>query len=126
MEAKKRINVLLVDDEDDVLNTLGNMIEQSGWKCFKAATGELGLEIFKINKVDVVILDIRLPRMDGFDVLKQMKQLKPAVPVVMLTALGYEKEAVEKALKLGASGYVGKVMPVKDVISKIKAVLGQR
>lgn len=123
METKDKVAVLLIDDEDDILSTLGNMIERIGWKCFKAPTGEIGLDIFNKNSVDVVVLDIKLPKMDGFEVLRQMKQLKPDVPVVMLTGLGYEKECVDRALALGASGYVGKSMPVKEVISKIKNVL---
>ena len=122
---EKKISILLVDDEDEVLNTLGKLIEHMGWKCHKAPTGEIGLDLFKGNDVNVVILDIKLPKIDGFDVLKQMRQLKPAVPVIMLTALGYEKEDIDKALKLGAAGYVGKAMPVKDIISKIRSVLGQ-
>lgn len=122
----KKIGVLLVDDEIDILNTLGEMIESSGWKCFKAPTGEIALDSLKINDIDVVILDLNLPRMDGFDVLKEMKGLKPAVPVVILTGLGYEKERVEKALKLGASGYISKAMPVKQTISEIKKVLGRK
>lgn len=123
MQAQKKINVLLIDDEDEVLNTLGNMIEHTGWKCFKAPTGEIGLDSFKVNNIDVVVLDLNLPKMDGFEVLKQMKQLKPVVPVVILTGLGYEKDEIDKAVAFGASGYVSKGMPVKTIISKIKSVL---
>jgi two-component system, OmpR family, response regulator len=126
MQSKEKITVLLIDDDDDVLNTLGKMVEQTGWVCFKAPTGEIGVDLFKVKDVDVVVLDINLPKMDGFDVLKQIKQLKPSVPVIMLTGLGYEKGQVDMALTLGASGYVAKAMPVKSVISKIKSVLGHK
>jgi len=125
MGDKHKITVLLIDDEYDILNTLGKMIELEGWKCLKAPTGEIGLDSLKANEVDAVVLDVNLPKMDGFSVLKQIRQLKPAMPVVMLTALGYEKDQVERAVALGASGYVGKAMPVKTIISKIKTVLGK-
>ncbi|MDD5449207.1 MAG: response regulator [Candidatus Omnitrophica bacterium] len=126
MADKQIIKILLVDDEAEVLNTWGDMIDRLGWKCFRAPTGEIGLDMFKMYNIDSVILDLNLPKMDGFEVLKAMKQLKPGVPVVILTGLGYEKDRVDKAVALGASGYVGKAMPVKDVISKIKAVLGKK
>lgn len=125
MESKEKVSVLIIDDDDVVLNTLGQMMEKAGWKCLRAPTGEIGLDSFKINNVDAVVLDISLPKMDGFSVLKQLKELKPNVPVIMLTCLGYEKDQIEKALESGAAGYVSKAMPVKSVISKIRMVLGQ-
>ena len=125
MVENKSINVLLVDDEDDVLNVLGELIENSGWKCFKAPTGEIALDIIKRNDVDVVVLDLDLPKMKGFDVFKQIKVLKPKAKVIILTGLGYEKEEIDKAVKLGAAGYVGKAMPVKNVIAAINRALGQ-
>lgn len=123
MNTKRQINILLVDDDDDVLNTLSEMFERGGWRCLKAPTGEIALDSFKINEIDVVILDLNLPRMDGFEVLKQMKGLKPAVPIVILTAVGYEKDQVDKALKFGAAGYINKAMPVKQTIAAIKTAL---
>ncbi|NQU74273.1 MAG: response regulator [Candidatus Omnitrophica bacterium] len=126
MEAKEKEKILLVDDDEVVLGKLGNMLEHKGWKCLKAPTGEIALDAFEMNDVDVVILDINLPRIDGFEVLKKMKALKPNVPIVILTALGYEKEEVDKALNLGAAGYVGKAMPVISIVSTIKRVLGHK
>ena len=76
--------------------------------------------------MDVVVLDIKLPRMNGFEVLKQMKQAKPKVPVIMVTGLGCEKEHVDRALALGADGYVGKAMSAKVIISKIKQLLSKK
>ncbi len=125
MEAKEKVSVLVIDDDDVVLNALGQMMEKTGWKCLRAPSGEIGLDSFKINNVDAVVLDINLPKMDGFVVLKKLKELKPNVPVVILTCLGYEKDQIEKALGLGAAGYVSKAMPVKSVIAKIKSALGK-
>jgi len=126
MDKQDKIGILLIDDDNEVLEALGKVVELTGWKCFKAPTGEIGLDIFRINKIDAAVVDINLPKSDGFEIMKQMKQLKPNVPVIVLTGLGYEKEQVEKAVALGASGYVSKAMPVKDAITKIKAVLGRR
>jgi putative two-component system response regulator len=125
MEPKKNIAVLIIDDDDMVLSALGQMMEKTGWKCLRAPSGEIGIDSFKANSVDAVVLDINLPRMDGFAVLRQLRELKPDVPVIMLTGLGYEKDQIEKALEQGAAGYVSKAMPVKSVISKIKLVLGK-
>lgn len=120
-----KVSVLIIDDDDVVLNALGQMVEKTGWKCLRAPTGEIGMDVFRTNDIDAVVLDINLPKMDGFAVLRQLKEMKPNVPVVMLTGLGYEKDQIEKALGFGAAGYVSKGMPVKSVISKIKMVLGQ-
>jgi DNA-binding NarL/FixJ family response regulator len=64
--------------------------------------------------------------MEGFDVLKKMKKLKPGVPVIILTGLGYDKEQIDKALSLGASGYVSKAMPVEQTIAAIKNALARK
>ncbi|MBI4335745.1 MAG: response regulator [Candidatus Omnitrophica bacterium] len=125
MGNKDTRSILLIDDDVEVLDMLGKMIERGGWKCFRAPSGEIGIDVFKANKIDAVVLDINLPNKDGYEVLRQMKELKPDVRVIMLTGLGYEKKTVEKALSLGASGYVGKAMPVKTIISKIKDALGK-
>lgn len=125
MEPKDKFAVLVIDDDDVVLGALGQMIEKLGWKCLKAPTGEIGIDAFKANTVDAVVLDIKLPKMDGFAVLRQLKELKPGVPIIMLTGLGYEKDQIEKALEQGAAGYVSKGMPVKSIIAKIKSVLGK-
>lgn len=126
METKGKVNVLLVDDDDEILSTLGKLIESRGWKCFKAPSGEIAMDSFKLNNINAVILDLNLPAIDGFEVLAQMKSLKPNVPVIILTGVGYDKEQVNKALKLGASGYIGKAMPIVDTISTIQRVLGKK
>ena len=117
------MNILLVDDDDDVLSMLGKMIEHIGWRSFRAPTGEIAIDSFKINDINAVVLDLGLPNMDGFSVLKKMKEIKPSVPVIILTGTGYEKEQVAKAVALGASGYIGKVMPIGTIIAKIRSVL---
>lgn len=122
----EKLKVLVVDDDMQVLNMLGRIIESEGWKCLKAPTGEIALDTLKLNEVDIVVLDLKLPRMDGFEVLKSMKELKPAVPVVILTGMGSDKEHIDMALKLGASGYVSKAMPVKQTISAIRNILIQK
>ncbi|MCX5715803.1 MAG: response regulator [Candidatus Omnitrophica bacterium] len=126
MAVKKKLCVMVVDDEDSVLNMLGEMVRHTGWDCLTAPTGEIALGLFGKHDVDIVVLDLNLPNMKGFDVLKNMKALKPKVPVVILTGLGYDKEQVDEALKLGASGYVGKAMPVEQTISAIKNVLAKK
>ncbi len=126
MEPKDAVNVLLVDDDDFVVDSLSRLVEKNGWKPFKAPTGEIAIDSFKLNNIDVVVLDLHLPNMDGFEVLKNMKAIKPSVPVIILTGVGYEKEEVNKAVKLGAAGYIGKAMPVSTIIAKIRSVTGKK
>ena len=77
----------------------------------------------KEQPADAVLLDIELPDSNGLEFLTQFKSLYPNVPVVMMTGLGYEEELMAKALKNGASGYVGKGVGMDDAIVAIKRVL---
>ena len=117
--------VLFVEDEAALQKALTDILTQAGYKVVSALDGEIGLRLAKSEKPDLILLDIILPRLNGFEVLKKLKEnpeLKE-IPVIVLTNL--EKiEDVEKAIELGAKTYLVKTQyTIDEVIEKIKKAI---
>ena len=116
--------VLVVDDETMVSEMLARYLKREGFQCAAAKDSDTTLAALAQAKVDAILLDIGLGDEDGFDLLKKIRDQYPGVPVVMLTALGYDEKAMEEALELGASGYLSKTADVSEVGVAIRRVLG--
>ncbi len=119
--------ILFIEDESALQKTFGEILKQEGYEMISALDGEIGLRLAKSKKPDLILLDLILPKVHGFDVLKELKG-NPAtkeIPVIILTNL--EKlEDVEKALELGATTYLFKVnYTLEEVVEKIKKSLGE-
>lgn len=116
-------SMLIVDDEVEILQTFKDIFEIRGWRIFTAPAGEPALAILKKEKIDIVLLDIRLPGKSGMEILKEMKSKYHNLPVVMITALGYDDHLINESIGLGASGYISKNIPIKDMIEVINTAL---
>ncbi len=119
--------ILFIEDEQALQKTFGDLLKSEGYEMISALDGEAGLRIAKLKKPDLILLDLVLPRVDGFDVLKEIKkdpQLKD-IPVIILTNLE-RIEDVQKAIELGATTYLIKAQySLKEIIEKIKSALGE-
>lgn len=119
------IKILLVEDDPFLLKMYTTKFELEGFSVVTASDGEKGIKYAKKEKPDIIILDIMLPKVSGFDVLKAIKDNKETsnIPVILLTNLS-QRDEVERGLSLGASGYLIKAhfMP-SEVVAKIKEVL---
>jgi two-component system KDP operon response regulator KdpE len=113
--------VLLVDDEPDLLRAVRLYLEDQGYVVFTAEDGPTALEAVRTKLPDAVVLDVRLPGMDGFEVLERLREAS-AVPVIMLTVQGEEAEKV-RGLRLGADDYVTKPFGQRELAARIGAVL---
>ncbi|MCD4721994.1 MAG: response regulator [Desulfobacula sp.] len=111
--------VLIVDDEKDFVEMFSLRLNEQGEKVSTAHSGKDALKVLKKVAIDVVILDIRMPGMDGIDTLKQIKTLYPIVEVILLTGHGSTETAVE-GMKLGAFDYLMKPADFKDIKIKIE------
>lgn len=111
--------ILLVDDEKDFSEMLSLRLKEMGEKVTTAFNGKECLEILKEKKIDVIILDIRMPGMDGIEVLKQVRKKYPLVEVIMLTGHGSTETAVE-GMKLGAFDYLLKPADFNDLLTKLE------
>lgn len=83
------MNILLAEDDADLRSILSQYLEINGFSILQAENGQAGLEIFKNEHVDVCILDIMMPLMDGFELARQIRKTDPEVPVIFLTAVSY-------------------------------------
>jgi len=113
------IKVLLVDDEKDFTEMLSLRLEESGEKVSVACDGIECLNMLKKENIDVVVLDIKMPGMDGIEVLQEIKKKFPLVEVVMLTGHGSTETAVQ-GMKLGAFDYLLKPASYDDLCSKLQ------
>jgi response regulator RpfG family c-di-GMP phosphodiesterase len=112
MEGTKIRKVLTVDDDEFVREILAAYLEDSGYDVLQAENGRLGLETFRRESPDLVMLDLRMPEMDGLEVLGHITQESPDTPVILVSGMGTIGDAI-KALKLGAWDYIAK--PIHDM-----------
>ena len=119
--------ILIIEDESALQKTFGDVLGQEGYKIVPALDGESGARLAKTEKPDLILLDLILPKMNGFEVLKKIKEDEETkdIPVIVLTNLEGMGD-VEKALELGATTYLVKAnYSLEEVIQKIKKSLGE-
>jgi DNA-binding response OmpR family regulator len=121
---KEKIKVLMVDDEEQFRATTKKILDKRGFDTIVAESGEAAIDKIKENP-DVVILDIKMPGIDGHEALKQIKKLKPDLPVIMLTGHGALPSAME-ALATGAFDYLSKPCDIDLLASKITDAYQQK
>lgn len=120
--------ILFVEDEPVLQKTVGRYLEQEGYEVFSATDGEAGLELAQKEKPDLILLDLILPKKDGFAVLQELKagDDTKAIPVIILTNLEADDD-VEKTISLGATTYLVKAnYELEEVVKKIKETLGEK
>jgi two-component system nitrogen regulation response regulator NtrX len=117
--------ILIVDDEDAIRASLQMTLEVEGFECLLAANGPAGLKIAEREELDVVFLDIKMPQMDGLEVLRQLMARDESLPVVVLSGHGTIDTAVE-ATKLGAFNFVEKPFSRERILLEVRNALGQQ
>ena len=123
--SRAAIKVLIVDDQEDARWVLTNVMRQAGFTALPAATGEDALASIHRHTPDVVLLDIGLPDMDGFEVLTRIKLLDKAIPVIMVTGNGKPYDAA-RAVRAGAWDYITKPFKNKDVLHTVHGALAEK
>ena len=115
------VKVLIVDDDTNICELLRLYLEKEGYSTVIANDGEEAVEAFKNNSPDIILLDVMLPKLDGWKVCREIRKTSQ-VPIIMLTAKG---ETFDKVfgLELGADDYVTKPFESKEVVARIKAVM---
>jgi DNA-binding response OmpR family regulator len=113
--------ILLVDDEDSVQKLLAYPLEREGFRVLQARDGQEALSRFAAEEVDLVVLDIMLPKLDGLEVCKRLRA-ESQVPIIMLTARDDELDKV-LGLELGADDYITKPFSIREFRSRVRALL---
>jgi DNA-binding response OmpR family regulator len=116
-----RRKILIVDDEERMVRFIRLNLEHDGFIVSEAFNGRQALQRLRDETPDLILLDVMMPDMDGFEVLEMVREMN-AVPVIMLTAKGEENDRV-RGLELGADDYVSKPFSPRELTSRIKAVL---
>src|SRR5512133_1217783 len=114
-------SILVVDDDDDIRALVGELLERAGHGVIKAPDGESALKLFYSRQPDLVVLDVSMPGLDGWEVLNRIRELSD-VPVLMLTARAEELEKV-RGLRAGADDYVTKPFGRQELLARVDATL---
>ncbi|MBI3456357.1 MAG: response regulator transcription factor [Candidatus Rokubacteria bacterium] len=114
--------ILIVDDEPEMVRGLEDNLRFEGYETLSATNGADGLALALREGPDLILLDIMMPRMSGWDVLRGLRQKRLDLPVIMLTARGEEVDRV-LGLELGADDYVAKPFPLRELLARVRAVL---
>ncbi len=121
----KEMKIMLVDDEERFLSTTKKLLERKGIDVLTATSGLEALEILREHNVHVVILDVKMPGMDGIATLKQIKRQYPMIEVILLTGHATAESAVE-GLKSGAADYLMKPTDINELIQKAREAYEKR
>ena len=112
-------NILIIDDEKAIRKTLGEILSYEGYKMDEASDGEEGLRKFKEKEYDVILCDIKMPKMDGIEFLEKAKEINPDIPIIMISGHGTIETAVE-AVKKGAYDYISKPPDLNRLLITIR------
>lgn len=113
--------ILVVDDEERMVHFIRLNLEHDGFQVFEAFNGKQAIDKIRSNLPDLVLLDVMMPDIDGFEVLSMIRE-SSTVPVIMLTAKGEEEDRVH-GLELGADDYITKPFSPRELVSRVRAVL---
>ena len=113
--------ILVIEDEEDIIHLLRFRFEQEGYKVLAAGNGVEGLRLLQQEHPSLVVLDVMMPRMNGWETCKRIRQYSD-VPIIMLTALGQETDKV-RGLELGADDYVTKPFSLAELVARVRAAL---
>jgi DNA-binding NtrC family response regulator len=121
----RKPKILLVDDEERFLSTTQKVLRRKGYDVLTAASGAEALATLDHNPVDVAIVDVKMPGMDGIATLKEIKRRHPLVEVIMLTGHGTFESAVE-GMKSGATDYLTKPSEIDELLEKVAEAFERR
>ena len=119
--TKSKATIMVVDDEENIRKLLQRMLEETGYGVVTASSGQEALDKLSLASISLVLLDIKMPEMDGFQTLALIRE-KSNIPVVMLTGMG-EVTSVRDTLNLGADDYIKKPFRSRELLARIKAKL---
>lgn len=118
------VKILVIDDEEDIVDLISYNLAKEGFSIIKAYDGETALRFAQLQKPDLLILDLMLPRMSGIDVCKTIRNnpVSANLPIIMVTAKGDESDKII-GLEIGADDYITKPFSVKELVARVRAVL---
>ena len=119
------MHILIVDDEHEFLELMNNRLQKRGFTVVGASNGEQALELVREQSFDAMVLDVKMPGIDGIEVLRRVKQMKPELPVVLLTGHA-SVEAAMTGVETGAVDYLLKPVPINDLIMRLRDIAARK
>ena len=120
--AETKPRLLIVDDEASIISNLSRVLRAKGYSVLEAASGKQALDLFRSEKVDLLLSDVKMPGLNGVQLLKAVKEINPRVPVILISGYHDEKTVVE-ALKAGAENFLTKPLNMEDLDAVIERSL---
>src|SRR3954470_22121445 len=120
--AMSPTRLVVIEDEHAIRRGVADALRASGYDVAEAADGQRGLDEALRPGVDLVLLDLMLPRLNGLQVLTELRKTRPVLPVIILTARGSEDDRV-RGLKMGADDYVVKPFSARELLARVEAIL---
>lgn len=124
MNAREKTTILIADDDDELLHTLGPVISDGGYRVLMASDGEQAIATLRETSVSLILLDLKMPKVDGWDVLAFVKQQFPGIRVVVVTAYGSLTNVI-RAKKMGADDFLEKPYDIEEILHTIDRLLHQ-
>ncbi len=119
------MHILIVDDEAEFLELMRNRLHKRGFTVSTAGSGEQALEVVGKEPFDAMVLDVKMPGMDGIEVLRRVKKMFPSLPVILLT--GHASiEAAMTGVETGAVDYLLKPVPINDLIARLHDIAARK
>ncbi|MEK4238253.1 response regulator transcription factor [Paenibacillus sp. FSL H7-0714] len=122
MNTVERNQVLIVEDDDNIRRFIAINLTNNGFVVSEAACGEAALQSFETNRPDVIVLDIMLPDLNGFEICRKLREQDPGVIIIFLTARGQDLDKIN-GLEIGADDYIVKPFNPLELVARIKAIL---
>ena len=119
--------VLVADDDEDIQSLVAFRLERAGYRVVTASDGELALSLALEQSPDLAVLDVMMPRLDGYEVTRRLRQHEAtkSMPVILLTARAQEAD-VERGFEAGADDYIRKPFSPQELRARVQAILGRR
>ena len=120
---------LVIDDDPAITKFLATYLRQKGHTCATLTEGFQTAAWFEMHDCEVVVVDLRMPKVDGISLISYIREIQANVPIIVFTGVGYEEEKMHAALRAGANGYVSKNLPIEQlycVLSRVLATCRQR
>lgn len=123
METENERKLLIVDDQFGIRILLNEIFQKEGYKTYQAANGVQALNLVQNERPDLVILDMKIPGMDGLEILKRVKKMDQTIKVIIMTAYG-ELDMIQEAIENGAITHFSKPFDIDEIIEAVKKEIG--
>jgi DNA-binding response OmpR family regulator len=127
--ARDCAEFLIIDDDPAITRFLATYLKQKGHTCAALTDGFQTAAWFEMHDCEVVVVDLRMPKVDGISLISYIREIQATLPIIVFTGVGYDEEKMHAALRAGANGYVSKNLPVEQpycVLSRVLATCRQR